>query len=95
MSELLKRFATLFAMLVAVLVTACSTETPDPTLNYIVNSGSSTTADADTDVDVDTDTDVDVDTDVAPGLIVVTRSWLPSVCPCPAETPAVALAPPA
>lgn len=63
MSPLLTRIATLLAMVVAVLVTACSTETSDPLLNYIVNSGGSTTADADTDVDVDTDTDVDVDTD--------------------------------
>lgn len=70
MSELLKRFATLFAMVVAVLVTACNTETPEPTINYIVSGGGSVAADADTDVDADTDSDSDVDVDTGTEPVV-------------------------
>ncbi len=62
MSALLKRFATLFAMLVAVLAIGCNTDTTTGEIPIFVGGGSS--ADADTDVDADSDTDVDVDTDV-------------------------------
>ena len=68
MSQLLKRVATQFAMVVAVLVTACNTETTNEIPVYTWSGDADTDVDADTDadsdVDTDTDTDADSDTDV-------------------------------
>lgn len=69
MSQMLTRVATLFAMVVAVLVTGCNTETPEPTLNYIVGGGGSVAADTDTDVDTDTGEPVVDDTGTEPVVV--------------------------
>lgn len=60
-------FATLFAMVVAVLVTGCNTETPEPTLNYIVGGNGSGSANPPDTGNGDTDTGGDPVVDTGNG----------------------------
>lgn len=85
MSQMLTRVATLFAIVVAVLVTACNTETTNEIPVYTWSGDADTDVDADTDADsdvdtdtdtdADSDTDVDTDTDTDPVQEVYTTYW--------------------